>query len=99
MFYPLQVAATESLKGPIDFMQDRNRAFQERRDVVMAALQRMGLAAERPQATFYVWAEVPKGAGTSRQFCFKVLESSIAAVGAALLVAGIFMAFVGWSSR
>ena len=75
MFYPLQVAATESLKGPIDFMQDRNRAFQERRDVVMAALQRMGLAAERPQATFYVWAEVPRGAGTSREFCFKVLDA------------------------
>lgn len=75
MFYPLQVAATESLKGPIDFMQDRNRAFQERRDGVMAALQRMGLAAERPQATFYVWAEVPKGAGTSREFCFKVLDA------------------------
>jgi len=75
MFYPLQVAATESLNGPVDFMQDRNRAFQERRDVVVEALNRMGVAAERPRATFYVWAEVPKGAGSSRDFCFKALEA------------------------
>jgi LL-diaminopimelate aminotransferase len=75
MFYPLQVAATESLKGPTDFMQARNRAFQERRDVVLDALKAMGIEAHRPKATFYVWAEVPKGAGPSRDFCFKVLDA------------------------
>ena len=75
MFYPLQVAATESLNGPTDFMQERNRAFQERRDVVLDALKAMGVAAHRPKATFYVWAEVPKGAGASRDFCFKVLDA------------------------
>ena len=75
MFYPLQVAATESLNGPTDFMQNRNRMFQERRDLVVDALKAMGLAAERPKATFYVWAEVPKGAGASLDFCFKVLEA------------------------
>jgi LL-diaminopimelate aminotransferase len=75
IFYPLQVAATQSLNGPADFMQERNRQFQERRDVVMNALNAMGLAAERPRATFYLWAEVPRGAGTSRDFCFNVLEA------------------------
>jgi LL-diaminopimelate aminotransferase len=75
MFYPLQVAATESLNGPTDFMQERNRAFQERRDVVLDALKAMGVAAHRPKATFYVWAEVPKGAGASRDFCFKILDA------------------------
>jgi LL-diaminopimelate aminotransferase len=75
IFYPLQVAATESLNGPTDFMQERNRAFQERRDVVLNALQAMGVDAHRPKATFYVWAEVPEGAASSRDFCFKVLEA------------------------
>jgi LL-diaminopimelate aminotransferase len=75
MFYPLQVAATGSLNGPVDFMRARNLAFQERRDVVLAALQAMGISAHRPKATFYVWAEVPEGAGASRDFCFKVLEA------------------------
>jgi LL-diaminopimelate aminotransferase len=56
-------------------MQARNLAFQERRDVVLAALQAMGISAHRPKATFYVWAEVPGGAGASRDFCFKVLEA------------------------
>jgi LL-diaminopimelate aminotransferase len=75
IFYPLQVAATESLNGPTDFMQERNRAFRERRDVVLNALQAMGIEAHRPKATFYVWAEVPEGAASSRDFCFKVLEA------------------------
>jgi len=75
MFYPLQVAATESLNGPTNFMQNRNRMFQERRDLVVDALKAMGLAAERPRATFYVWAEVPKGAGASMDFCFNVLDA------------------------
>jgi LL-diaminopimelate aminotransferase len=56
-------------------MQERNRAFQERRDVVLDALKAMGIAAHRPKATFYVWAEVPEGAGASRDFCFKVLDA------------------------
>jgi LL-diaminopimelate aminotransferase len=75
MFYPLQVAATDSLNGPVDFMQARNQAFRERRDAVLDALQAMGISAHRPKATFYVWAEVPEGAGASREFCFKVLEA------------------------
>lgn len=75
MFYPLQVAATASLNGPTDFMQDRNRMFQERRDVVVDVLEDMGLDVERPRATFYVWAEVPRGAGSSRDFCFRVLDA------------------------
>jgi LL-diaminopimelate aminotransferase len=75
MFYPLQVAATESLNGPTGFMQDRNRMLQERRDVVVDAFNAMGFTVERPKATFYIWVDVPRGFGTSREFCFKVLDA------------------------
>lgn len=73
MYYPLQVAATKALNGPIDFMTDRNRIFRERRDVVVRGLRDIGLEVESPKATFYVWATIPQGY-TSREFCFKVLE-------------------------
>jgi LL-diaminopimelate aminotransferase len=69
----LQVAATKALNGPVDFMRERNRTFQERRDVVVKGLREIGLEAEMPKATFYVWSSVPKGY-TSRDFCFKMLD-------------------------
>jgi len=46
MFYPLQVAATAALNGPTDFMKERNRIYQERRDVVVKGLQGVGLEVE-----------------------------------------------------
>ena len=75
MYYPLQVAATKALNGPVDFMQVRNTVFQERRDVVVKALREIGLDLDTPKATFYVWAPVPRGY-TSSDFCFKVLDTA-----------------------
>ncbi|MCJ7493850.1 MAG: aminotransferase class I/II-fold pyridoxal phosphate-dependent enzyme [Deltaproteobacteria bacterium] len=72
MYYPLQVAATKALNGPIDFMEERNRIFQKRRDVVVQGLRDIGREVESPKATFYVWSTIPKGY-TSQEFCYKVL--------------------------
>jgi LL-diaminopimelate aminotransferase len=74
MFYPLQRAATEALNGPDDFMQERNRMFKERRDVVVDALQQMGIKLQKPRATFYVWAGVPAGIKDSKEWCMQVLK-------------------------
>ena len=49
MYYPLQVAATKALNGPVDFMEERNEAFQERRDVVVKGLRAVGLEVESSQ--------------------------------------------------
>ncbi len=75
MFYPMQVAATEALNGPMDFMEERNRMFTERRDVVINGLRKMGIAVENPKATFYVWASLPEGVKVSKDWCFKVLDA------------------------
>jgi LL-diaminopimelate aminotransferase len=74
IYYPMQVAATAALNGPIDFMAGRNQTFTERRDVVVDALTQLGLKVSRPKATFYVWAPVPAGCGNSKEFCFSFLE-------------------------
>jgi LL-diaminopimelate aminotransferase len=74
MFYPLQIAATAALNGPTDFMAERNRMYQERRDVVVKALSEIGLELENPKGTFYVWASVPGGHDSSKDFCYKVLD-------------------------
>lgn len=74
MFYPLQVAAAAALNGSTDFMAERNRMYQERRDVVVNALIEMGLEVENPKATFYVWSGVPRGVSNSKDWCFQVLN-------------------------
>jgi len=74
MYYPIQVAATKALNGPMDFMEKRNQTYKERRDVVLKGLRELGLETETPKATFYVWSTIPK-AFTSREFCFKVLDA------------------------
>ena len=75
MYYPMQVAATKALNGPIDFMEERNRAFQERRDVVVKGLRDIGLEVESPKATFYVWSTIPRGF-SFQEFCYKVLDEA-----------------------
>lgn len=75
MFYPMQLAATAALNGPKDFMKERNRSFQERRDVVVNGLKKIGLDFDPPKATFYVWSKVPEGVKNSREWCFEVLDN------------------------
>ncbi|MGQ9656262.1 MAG: aminotransferase class I/II-fold pyridoxal phosphate-dependent enzyme, partial [Thermodesulfobacteriota bacterium] len=75
LYYPLQIAATRALDGPVEFMEERNRALQQRRDVVINGLRALGLEMESPKATFYVWATIPRGY-SSQEFCLKILEET-----------------------
>jgi LL-diaminopimelate aminotransferase len=55
-------------------MTERNKMYQERRDVTVSALREMGLEVENPKATFYVWCGLPKGVERSQDWCMKVLD-------------------------
>ena len=57
-----QWAAVEALNGPQDFIAERAKAFQERRDLVVSMLnQAKGLVCPKPEGAFYVY---PSCAGT-----------------------------------
>src|ERR1700753_1633630 len=57
-----QWAAVEALNGPQDFIPVNNKAFKERRDLVVAMLnQANGIDCPRPEGAFYVY---PSCAGT-----------------------------------
>ena len=52
-----QAAAQEALNGPQDFVAERARIFQTRRDKVVAAVNRIpGLSCHAPEGAFYVYA-------------------------------------------
>jgi LL-diaminopimelate aminotransferase len=61
MFYPMQLAVINALNSPDGFMEKRNRIFQERREVLVEGLTKIGLKVYPPKATFYLWAGVPEG--------------------------------------
>jgi LL-diaminopimelate aminotransferase len=60
-FQAVQEAAITALEGPEDKLREYCAIYKERRDVLVGALRGLGLSCAPPRATFYVWAEVPKG--------------------------------------
>jgi len=54
-----QAAAVAALNGPQDFLQERNAAFERRRDLVVAMLNAIdGIECPRPDGAFYVYPDV-----------------------------------------
>jgi len=75
VFQAVQEAAIVALKGTDDCIDEINKIYQERRDVLVKGLNEIGLNVEKPKATFYVWCEVPEGY-TSIEFTKKLLNEA-----------------------
>ncbi len=58
-FTPIQVAATEALNGPQDCVEEARHRYQERRDVLIKGLHDAGWMAKEPEASMFIWAEIP----------------------------------------
>lgn len=69
----IQHMAIEALGGPQDCIQEHNAIYQKRRDLVIEMLNSIGLEAEVPKASLYIWAKVPEGY-TSVEFATDLLE-------------------------
>jgi aspartate aminotransferase len=86
-----QAAALEALSGPQDFIAERTRIFQERRDHVVAELNRIpGISCHLPEGAFYVYPscagvigkKTPEGQviSSDSDFVLHLLESQNLAV-------------------
>jgi LL-diaminopimelate aminotransferase len=77
VFLPVQQMATAALRK--DRLSGGTNSvaplYQERRDVLLAALAEAGWDIEPPKATMFVWAPVPAG-WTSQEFAFALLEEA-----------------------
>jgi LL-diaminopimelate aminotransferase len=69
----IQLMAIEALSGPQDCILEHNTIYQRRRDLVVEVLNKIGLEAQTPMASLYVWAKVPPGY-TSASFAADLLE-------------------------
>jgi len=76
VFQAVQEAAITGLQGgQRDQLAEYCAIYKERRDPLVGALRGIGLVCATPRATFYVWAEVPKGYG-SVSFTERVLKEA-----------------------
>ncbi len=72
------VKALDSYTGPDapEFLKKNNLILQERRDLLVNTLGKLGFACEKPKATFYLWFNCK---GDSMAFAKKLLDVGVAA--------------------
>ena len=75
MFAAVQHAAAAALSGPQDSVGELCRLYAHRRDLLVAALRRVGMQVASPKGTIYLWAPVPEG-HTSGTFADLVLDQA-----------------------
>ena len=75
VFQAIQEAAIAALTGPDDCIEENNKIYKERRDILVKGLREIGLDVKKPKATFYVWCKVPDGY-TSIEFTKKLLNDA-----------------------
>jgi LL-diaminopimelate aminotransferase len=61
IFRPIQDAATVALTADQSWIAERNMIYQRRRDIILEWLPTIGMTAETPKGSLYVWAKVPEG--------------------------------------
>jgi LL-diaminopimelate aminotransferase len=75
MFDALQLAVVAALRDAREFPAEMAEVYRRRRDLMIDALAAIGLAAEPPRATPYIWVPVPPGQ-TAERFTELVLEEA-----------------------
>jgi LL-diaminopimelate aminotransferase len=59
-FHSIYDAGIVALQTPQSWIDKRNKIYQDRRDLVMEALPKIGLSAEVPNGSLYIWAKIDR---------------------------------------
>jgi len=80
LFRAIQDAAVDALTGDQEWLSERNDVYAHRRDIVLKALPEVGMSADTPKSTIYVWAKIPSGYtianGNSADYCNQLLDKA-----------------------
>jgi alanine-synthesizing transaminase len=83
IFQPIQIAGILALRHGEELVERQAKVYQDRRDVLVDGLQRIGWEVERPKASMFVWARYPKewrDRMGSIDFAMKLIEEAEVAV-------------------
>ncbi|MGB3208927.1 MAG: aspartate aminotransferase [Crinalium sp.] len=75
IFAALQSAAETALQMPDEFVNQVQDRYRERRDFLIAGLEKLGWKIPKPKATMYLWVPCPPGM-TSTDFALSVLQQT-----------------------
>ena len=75
-FKPVMKAAEAALSGDQSWIIDRNKVYQNRRDIVVNTLRELDFIFEEPKASLYVWAKIPSPYKNCIEFCDKLLHDT-----------------------
>ncbi len=75
VFQAVQEASIVALETDDKILADIRKIYQERRDVLYSGLIGLGMSVTKPEASFYLWARVPKGYD-SASFVAHLLEKA-----------------------
>ncbi len=79
IFQAIQEAGIEAMTGDQSAVARMRTLYQERRDTLVAGLRAAGLHCDSPEATFYVWVDVPEGYTSASFSEFLLTRAGIAA--------------------
>ena len=74
-FQAVQVAGITALRNSSVGLEERKEIYRERLEIFCRGLEEAGISYTQPDATFYVWFEVPEGM-TSSDFCARMLSEA-----------------------
>lgn len=76
-FLPIFDAGVTALTGDQSWLDERNKIYQARRDIVLDGLRNAGFIIETPPpAAIYVWAKLPDHQTDSMAYCDRLLEQT-----------------------
>jgi LL-diaminopimelate aminotransferase len=71
----VEALCTYTSRDPPEFLRKNNQILQERRDLLVDTLCKIGYKCDKPKATFYVWVNCK---GDSMEFATKLLDVGVA---------------------
>lgn len=76
MFLPIQAAAIAAITGDQACVGETRKAYEHRRDILCGEMAAAGWPMEKPEATMFVWAEIPKNYQSSEVFVMDLVEKA-----------------------
>jgi len=81
IFQAVQIAAILAMREGDEHIEQQNRKYQERRDILVRGLRRLGWQVEPPRGTMFVWAKVNPDHlapfdGSTNAFCMAMVDQA-----------------------
>lgn len=76
-FQAIQIAGIAAMEGDQTCLNEINKEYASRRDILVNGLAALGFSVERSKATFYLWIEVPNGYSSTETASRLLTEAGI----------------------